>query len=91
MLVHTVKSMMAVPLNVEIHEGVVLSNRDKRTLFNKDATLVFGLQVAEPCYVVALSGCTSDKLVDGLLSQKHDLVTRCRCPITSPIIAHLNL
>src|SRR6202051_4124981 len=35
MLVHAANSVLAVPLAVRIHEGLVWSNRDKRTLLDK--------------------------------------------------------
>jgi hypothetical protein len=35
LLVHAASSFFAVPLAVRIHEGLVWSNRDKRTLLDK--------------------------------------------------------
>ena len=35
LLVHAAKSVFSVPLAVRIHEGLVWSNRDKRTLLDK--------------------------------------------------------
>src|SRR4030088_2949345 len=39
LLVHAAKSVFCVPLAVRIHEGLVWSNRDKRTLLDKDTWL----------------------------------------------------
>jgi hypothetical protein len=43
----------ALPLAARIHEGVVFSNRDKRTLLDKMIELLDALGMANPCYFVA--------------------------------------
>jgi hypothetical protein len=78
LLVNAAKSLVAVPLDIQIHEGVVFSNRDKRTLLDKVLMLVAGLKMSEPCYLVADAYYASGKVVKGMLAQNHDLVTRCK-------------
>jgi len=43
----------ALPLAARIHEGVVFSNRDKRTLLDKMIELLDALGMTNPCYFVA--------------------------------------
>jgi hypothetical protein len=54
-------SVFAVPLAMRIHEGIVHSNRDKRTLLDKMIALLVILNVTQPFYFVAdayyASGC----------------------------------
>lgn len=77
-LVNAASSVLAVPLDIQIHEGVVFSNRDKRTLLDKALLLLAGLKMTEPCYLVADAYYASGKIVKGVLAQKHDLITRCK-------------
>ena len=70
--------LFAVPLDIKIHEGVIFSNRDKRTLLDKLLNLVSQLKLDEPCYLVADAYYASGKMVKGTLAQEHDLVTRAK-------------
>jgi hypothetical protein len=54
LLVHAAKSVFCVPLAVRIHEGLVWSNRDKRTLLDKMLGLIDILALKAPFYFVAL-------------------------------------
>jgi hypothetical protein len=47
------QSFFAIPLASRIHEGVVFSNRDKRTLPKKMMALLQVLCIQQPCYFVA--------------------------------------
>lgn len=47
------ESFFAMPLCSRIHEGVIFSNRDKRTLPKKMALLFSALGIGQPCYFVA--------------------------------------
>lgn len=78
MLANAASSLLAVPLDIQIHEGVVFSNRDKRTLLDKALLQLAQLNMAEPCYLVADAFYASGKVVKGALRQNHDLITRCR-------------
>ena len=53
-LARAADSLLAVPLDIRIHEGGVFSNRDKRTLLDKLVTRVLEPGLAQPSYLVAL-------------------------------------
>jgi hypothetical protein len=50
-LVHAAHSFFAVPLAARIHEGLVWSNRDRRTLLDKMLALIGLLDIATPFYL----------------------------------------
>jgi hypothetical protein len=51
-LAKALSSVFAVPLTCRIHEGVVFTNRDKRTLLDKMVLLIDSLGIPEPlCFV----------------------------------------
>jgi len=77
-LARAANTLFAVPLDIQIHEGVIFFNRDKRTLLDKLVSLVSGLNLAEPCYLVADAYYAKSKIIKGMLAQGHDLVTRAR-------------
>ena len=53
LLVQAASSVFAVPLAARIHEGVVWSNRDRRTLLDKMISLIGITDVDQPFYFVA--------------------------------------
>jgi hypothetical protein len=69
---------MAVPLAARIHEGVRWSNRDRRTLLDKLASLILGLRWSEPVIVVADAYYAAHKFARALLGAGHHLVTRVK-------------
>ena len=69
---------LAVPLAARIHEGLVWSNRDRRTLLDKLAALILGLPWAQAVTVVADAYYAAAKFARALLQQGHHLVTRAR-------------
>lgn len=77
-LVSAVKGVFAVPLASRIHEGVVFSNRDQRTLLDKMVALLHSLGITQSCYFVADAYYASKKVIRGLLNQGNHLVTRVR-------------
>jgi hypothetical protein len=77
-LVSAAKSTFAVPLASRIHEGVVLSNRDQRTLLDKMVLLLDSLCIEQHFYFVADAYYASRKIIRGLLSEDNHLVTRAR-------------
>lgn len=77
-LANAMQSVFAIPLACRIHEGVVFSNRDKKTLLDKMIILLDSLQIEEECYFVADAYYASGKIVKGLLEQGHHLVTRVK-------------
>ena len=72
---HTV---FAVPLVMRIHEGLVWSNRDKRTLLDKMLALIGIVEVGQLFYFVADAYYASGKIINGLLEQDNHLLTRIR-------------
>jgi len=78
LLVQAANSFFAVPLAVRIHEGVVWSNRDRRTLLDKMLALLGIVAIAEPCYFVADAYYAARKIVTGLLKENNHLVTRVK-------------
>lgn len=69
---------LAVPLAARIHEGIRWSNRDRRTLLDKLAALILGLQWSEPVIVVADAYYAAHKFARALLGAGHHLVTRVK-------------
>ena len=77
-LTQALSTVFAVPLACRIHEGVVFSNRDKRTLMDKMILLLDSLGMREPFYFVADAYYANRKIVRGLLATGSHLVTRIR-------------
>lgn len=71
-------SVFAVPLVARVCEGIVLSNRDRRTLLDKMITLLALTALREPYYFVADAYYASHKIVNGLLAEGNHLVTRAK-------------
>ena len=69
LLVHAANSVFSVPLAVRIHEGLVWSNRDKRSLLDKMLGLLDILAIEAPFYFVADAYYAAGKMVSGLLEQ----------------------
>jgi hypothetical protein len=78
LLVHAAASVFAVPLAVRIHEGVVWSNRDRRTLLDKMLALLGTAAIPAPFYFVADAYYAARKIVAGLLKDNNHLVTRVK-------------
>jgi DDE superfamily endonuclease len=77
-LVQAAESVFAVPLASRIHEGLVWSNRDKRTLLDKMLALLRIVEIRQPFYFVADAYYASQKIITGLLEKNTHLVTRVR-------------
>lgn len=77
-LARAMKRVFAVPLSVNIDEGIVWSNRDKRTLLDKMLTLVAGTGLQQPYYLVVDAYYAAQKMVCGLLKDDNHLVTRMK-------------
>jgi len=78
LLVQAAGQCWAVPVAARIHEGVVWSARDRRTLLDKLGALLLGLQWDGPLTVVADAYYAAAKFARALLAQGHHLVTRVR-------------
>jgi len=77
-VVHAAAGFFAVPLAAVIHEGVVFSNRDKRTLLDKLILLLGSLLITMPVYLVADRYYASAKVILPLLKQAQHLITAVR-------------
>src|SRR5277367_1815646 len=78
LLVQAAASVFAVPLAMRIHEGLVWSNRDRRTLLDKMLALLGIVAIPEPFYFVADAYYAARKIVTGLLDENNHLVTRVK-------------
>lgn len=77
-LVSAASTFFAVPLSARIHEGLVFSNRDKRTLPKKFLSLVEDLGIAEPVYLVADAYYACHTMALGLIQTGSHLISRLR-------------
>ena len=77
-LTQALSSVCALPLACRIHEGVVFSNRDQRTLLDKMVLLLDSLGLYEPFYFVADAYYATGNIVRGLLAHGNHLVTRVK-------------
>lgn len=77
-LAQGLQSIVAIPLAARIHEGVVFSNRDKRTLLDKMIILLDCLCITEPFYFVADAYYASRTIIVPLLEEGNHLITRIR-------------
>jgi hypothetical protein len=71
----------AVPLTSRIHEGLVFSNREARTLLDKLVALLFSIARVwdRQVLLVADAYYASGKIIRPLLAKGHHLVTRAKC------------
>jgi len=77
-LVAAAGSFFAVPLSGRIHEGLVFSNRDKKTLSTKFLSLVDQLGIPEPFYLVADAYYACHSMANGLVASGCHLLSRLR-------------
>ncbi len=77
-LVRVANSVLAVPLAIRIHEGLVWSNRDRRTLLDKMLTLLNIVAIADPFYFVGDAYYAAGKIAIGLLQNNNHLITRVK-------------
>jgi hypothetical protein len=73
LLVQAAQSVFAVPLAARIHEGLVWSNRDRRTLLDRMLALLGILDIKDSCYFVADAYYAAHKMVNGLLKDGNHL------------------
>jgi hypothetical protein len=77
-LVQGLASVAAIPLVARISEGLVFTNRDKRTLLDKLIELLGELPIEAPYYLVADAYYASKNIALPLLQAGNHLVTRVR-------------
>ncbi len=74
-VVQAATGCFALPLACRIHEGLVFSNRDQRTLLDKLVLLFTSLACTAACIMVADAYYASGKVILPLLAAGHHLVT----------------
>lgn len=77
-VVRAASSFCAVPLACRIHEGVVFTNRDHRTLLDKLILLLTELGITLPYYLVADAYYASAKVIQPLLQSGQHLIAAVR-------------
>jgi len=77
-LVQGLASVVCIPLAARIHEGIVHSNRDSRTLLDKMVLLLGDLAINTRYYFVADAYYASRKVALPLLRQSNHLISRVR-------------
>ena len=78
LLVQAATTVVAVPLAARIHEGLVWSNRDRRTLLDKMLALLDVVAIRDPFYFVGDAYYAAHKIINGLLDQGNHLITRVK-------------
>jgi hypothetical protein len=78
LIVRAAASFLAIPLACRIHEGVVFSNRDHRSLLDKLVLLVESLAVDLPFYMVADTYYAAANIIRPLLKAGQHLVAGVR-------------
>ena len=78
LIVRAASSFLAVPLACRIHEGVVFTNRDHRSLLDKLVLLVNALAVTLPFYMVADTYYAAANIIRPLLNAGQHLVAAVR-------------
>jgi len=68
----------ATPIISQIHEGIVESNRDQRTLLDKMIIMLDSLGISQPFYLVADAYYASGKIILPLLKRGQHLISRAR-------------
>jgi hypothetical protein len=76
--VKAAKSFFALPLACRIHEGLVFSNRDQRTLLDKLVELLASLEISRPAYLVADAYYASAKIIQPLLKAGQHLISAAK-------------
>ena len=82
-VVKAATGFFALPLACRIHEGVVFSNRDQRTLLDKMVLLMFDLGITVPSYLVADAYYASARVIMPLLKAKQHLVTSAKSNVVA--------
>jgi hypothetical protein len=71
-------TIFCIPLVTKIHEGIIETNRDKRTLMDKLIEMIQDIAFAEKFYLVADAYYGNKKIMNGLLKSGQHLICRAR-------------
>jgi hypothetical protein len=78
LLVGCAQSFFALPLTCRIHEGVVFSNRETKSLLDKMVDLAHSLMITIPYYLVLDAYYAGKVIVRGLIKDGAHLITHVR-------------
>ena len=78
LIVRAATSFLAIPLACRIHEGVVFSNRDHRSLLDKLVLMVNAIALTVPFYLVADTYYAAATIIRPLLTVGQHLITSVR-------------
>jgi hypothetical protein len=78
LLVHAAQGVIAVPLAMYIHEGVVYANGNWKTLLDKMLTLLGIISIGESYYFIGDAYYAVRTMLKGLLKQGNHIITRVR-------------
>ncbi|NCC51023.1 MAG: hypothetical protein EOM20_07375 [Spartobacteria bacterium] len=78
LVVGAASSYFAMPLCCRIHEGVVFSNRDKRSLLDKLVSMILSLRIHVPYYLIADAYYASKSIIDPLIKKGQHLISAVR-------------
>jgi hypothetical protein len=78
LLVGCAQSFFALPVTCRIHEGIVFSNRQTKSLLDKMIDLVRSLTIPMPFYLALDAYYASQGIVHGLLYSGNHLITQVR-------------
>lgn len=78
LIVQVAGSFLAIPLACRIHEGVIFSNRDHRSLLDKLVLLVRTLAITLPFYMIADSYYAASGIICQLLKSGQHLISAVR-------------
>lgn len=70
--------IFAIPLISRIHEGLILSNRDHRTLMNKMVALLMSITSQYPYYFVADAYYACKTIIHGVIKNGNHLISRVK-------------
>lgn len=77
-LVKACRGVLCVPLASMIHEGLVFSNRCKKTLYDKLLAMISECNQDTSYYLLADAYYAVSKMVNGLVNNGHHLITRAK-------------
>ena len=77
-LARSCSSVFCIPFSTRIHEGLIETNRDNRTLMDKLISMVDSLNLDIPYYLIADAYYGNRKIINGLIQSGQHLICRAR-------------
>jgi hypothetical protein len=78
LLAGVMPGIFAIPLISRIHDGLILSNRDHRTLLDKMVELLMSIAIQYPFYFVADAYYACKTIIHGVLENGNHLISRVK-------------